>query len=68
MAITCQVKIPKRSVQNGQLQFATHTHLPTQWSQALGIEILNSSTVHLFDFLTIDILCITDNFGHSFDI
>ena len=51
--------------------FATHTpiYLPTQWSQALVIEIVSLSfTVHLFDFLTIDVLCLTLNFGHSFDI
>ena len=41
-----------------------HAHT-THWSQSLAIV---SSIVQLFDFLMIDILCITATFGHSFHI
>ena len=39
-----------------------------QLSQALAIEIGVLNILQLFNFLKIDALCITTNFGHSFDI
>ena len=43
-----------------------HAHT-THWSQSLATEIMN--IIHsLFDFLTVDILCITVSFGQFFDI
>ena len=52
------------SVICGDLVTHTPNHLHTQWSWGSAV----SSIVQLFDFLRIDILCITDNYGHSFDI
>ena len=47
--------------------FATHTPTHPVESGITNWNFWISSIVQLFDFLTIDVLCITVNFGHSFD-
>ena len=41
-----------------------HSYDSTECSRMMSI----TTRSHLRDFLTMDILCITTNFGHSFDI
>ena len=56
------IQIIQFCLQIDDLWIYLHAHT-IHWSQSLAIEIM-SITVHLFDFVTIYILCITANFRH----